>query len=385
MRIVFCYWKSIVESDVTAALKELNHEVLIFDEPCSNIDYDTDYLNRLASYLKQSNNVDAIFSINYIPIIARLCNVLHLTYISWIVDSPSLPLYSETLEYSCNHIFSFDRLQCQKFSHKNPGHIHHQPLGCNHKLLTDMLITDEGRQMFNCDVSFIGSLYDNRKYAKIKHLIPEYMQGYIDALSQAQANIYNYFLIPDSLSDDWVAEFSNYISYVLPPDYTGDSKDIIANFYLGDYCTNYARTKVLQQVSQNFSTSIYTQSNTDILPYIHNKGIADSHTMMPKIFNCSKINLNITSSTIQSGIPLRVFDIMSAGGFVISNYQAELAELFIPDTDIVLYESIPDLLYKIDYYLTHDDERLAIAQNGHLKATSMYSYKNQLTKILSIL
>ena len=57
-------------------------------------------------------------------------------------------------------------------------------------------------------------------------------------------------------------------------------------------------------------------------------GTATSLEEMPLIFNGSKIILNITSKAIRSGLPLRIFDICAAGGFLLTNYQEELPEYF---------------------------------------------------------
>ena len=115
-----------------------------------------------------------------------------------------------------------------------------------------------------------------------------------------------------------------------------------------------------------------------------NRGGADSNNMMPQIIKCSKININMTNRPIKTGLPLRIFDLMGAGGFVISNYQAEIPEHFVPDEDIVLFESIPDLLGKIDYYLKHDDERKAIAKRGHDKVRDFHTYDIRIAQMFEM-
>ena len=70
---------------------------------------------------------------------------------------------------------------------------------------------------------------------------------------------------------------------------------------------------------------------------------------MPLIFRESKINLNITLRSITSGMPLRALDIMGAGGFLLSNYQQELAENYIDGEELVL--KILSVCYPIPKYL----------------------------------
>jgi spore maturation protein CgeB len=105
---------------------------------------------------------------------------------------------------------------------------------------------------------------------------------------------------------------------------------------------------------------------------------------MPYVFKLSKINLNITLRSIQHAIPLRVYDILGAGGFLLSNYQVDLARHFTPDEDFVYYEDRKDLLNKIDYYLKHDDERMAIAQNAHNKIKEAHTFDVRVKQIIDI-
>ena len=65
---------------------------------------------------------------------------------------------------------------------------------------------------------------------------------------------------------------------------------------------------------------------------------------------------------------------MGAGGFLLSNYQADFQDLFVPDEDFVYYEDEQDLLHKIDYYLSHEEHRKTIAENGYQKTCAEYSF-----------
>lgn len=64
-------------------------------------------------------------------------------------------------------------------------------------------------------------------------------------------------------------------------------------------------------------------------------GAVDYYEVMPHVFKQSKINLNITLRSIQSGMPLRAWDIMGAGGFLLSNYQADFL-ISLPQEKILI-------------------------------------------------
>ncbi|MBQ9936650.1 MAG: glycosyltransferase [Lachnospiraceae bacterium] len=386
MKIIYCRWGSICEDGIMNAFKRLKHNIVDFYRLFDSVDYDKEYLKALADCIQANSDVDCVFSVNFQPIVARVCKVFKLPYVSWTVDCPSFQLYSETIAYPTNRIFVLDRLQAVKFASMNPDNIFHMPMACDVGTWDSVKVTDEDHKNYDCDISFVGSLYSEKcKYNFIEKDLPEYMQGYVKGLVDAQLLVYGYNFIEDSISDEWAEEFKKYADWVpLGPDYVEDVKGIVADLYIGEKCTEQDRIRTLQAISENFNMDFYTLSDTSMLPKINNRGGADSNRMQPRIFKCSKINLSMTNRPFKSGIPLRVFDIMGAGGFLISNYQPELAELFIPGEDIVLYDSIPDLLAKIEYYLEHEDERIQIARNGYEKVKELHSYDVRLTEILEL-
>ena len=110
----------------------------------------------------------------------------------------------------------------------------------------------------------------------------------------------------------------------------------------------------------------------------------DYYSTLGKIYYFSKINLAFTLPTIETGVPLRIFDIMAFGGFVISNYQAELSDLFEIGKEIVVYHDAEELFELTDYYLSHEKERLQIAVNGYKRVNRDHSIPARLKKMLEI-
>lgn len=380
MKVIFCRWKSICEVGIANAMKRIGCNVVTMNRAFESVDYDQGYLQELAALIQKNPDARCVFTVNFQPIIARVCKVFKLPYLSWTVDCPSFQLYSETVAYPTNRIFLLDRTQYEKFAPINPECIFHLPLGCDLSTWDSIQVSPEEHRKYDCDISFIGSLYSEKcRYNEIEKDLPDYMRGYVDGLINAQLNVYGYNFLEDSITEEWAEEFKKYADWIpLAEDYTEDVKGIVADTYLGYKCTEQERIRTLSAISEHFDMDLWTLSDTSMLPKIHNRGGADSNNMMPQIIKCSKINLNMTNRPIKTGLPLRIFDLMGAGGFVISNYQAEIPEHFVPGEDIVLYDSIPDLLDKIAYYLAHDDERIQIATNGHEKIKQAHTYDMRL-------
>lgn len=91
----------------------------------------------------------------------------------------------------------------------------------------------------------------------------------------------------------------------------------------------------------------------------------------------SKIVLNITRSHfygVETGVNLRIFEALSAGCFLLSDYTDELAELFVVGEEIEVFRNAQELVEKVEYYLNHPAERLKIAKKGHEKFLKLHTW-----------
>ena len=77
----------------------------------------------------------------------------------------------------------------------------------------------------------------------------------------------------------------------------------------------------------------------------------------------------------------RLFDALSCGTFVISDNIPSANSLF--EGSIVTYNDENDLKEKINYYLTHDDERIKIAKKGQKIVLENHTFDHRIKKILS--
>ncbi|NES84576.1 MAG: glycosyltransferase [Moorea sp. SIO2B7] len=100
------------------------------------------------------------------------------------------------------------------------------------------------------------------------------------------------------------------------------------------------------------------------------------------IYANSKINLNITSLQFDQAVINRVIDVASVGGFILTDWKADLSKLTSVAKEIS-YETIDELNYKIDYYLNHEQERLEIAYTLHKDIKKHCTYDQVVDFIMS--
>jgi spore maturation protein CgeB len=108
-----------------------------------------------------------------------------------------------------------------------------------------------------------------------------------------------------------------------------------------------------------------------------------------KIFNATRININLHSSTYHRGInPFgdfvnpRTFEILSCGGFQLVDRRSGLEGLFEVNEELIVFDGLDDLRGKISYYLNHPDERNEIIKNGRDRVQRDHTYENRMKEML---
>ena len=175
---------------------------------------------------------------------------------------------------------------------------------------------------------------------------------------------------------------SEYFELKKSKDSFSDLGLVFATTVLGFKTASLQRQRALLALVAKFPVNLYTNTGGDTLLRVKNCGSVDYWSEMPKVFRYSKINLNFTIPNIKSGLPLRIFDVLGAGGFLLTNYQAELPDHFEIGKDLACFESEAELVEKCSYYLAHEEERQQIAKNGYEKVKNCCSYRKRLKFIL---
>ena len=389
MNILFYRYNSICESSILAVWRKSGHQITEITEEMDNKNLTPKEQMLLVSEPLKSGHYDFVFSINYFPVLSEVCNIFQIPYACWIVDSPVLELYSDSIYRPWNRIFLFDYALYQEFAPKNPDCIFYLPLASDVTTFSPICrsISQEDQTKYSSDISFVASLYTEKcPYNKLQN-VPEYLQGYLDGIIESQLKVYGYNFIRELVTDDLVAEFKKFLPgfYEFPEKYERNEIALVADLYIGTKVTEQERLRLLKSLSAQFSVDLYTGSDTSGLPNIHNKGLARTYFDMPKIFRLSKINLNMTAKSIKSALPLRIWDILACGGFLLTNFQSEIPEYFEIGTDLETYASEEELLEKCSYYLTHEDERKQIAENGFRKVKEYHSLEQRLAEMTELL
>ena len=385
MNILFLDWPCFGRTDFLNFFSERHDSVTLFSHADYELRKSDSFLAALYSVL-ENQQFDFCFSYNFFPLMATACYKCNIKYISFVYDSPQVKLYSYTVTYPTNYIFLFDSSLVTQFQKEGLTTFYYMPLPVNADRIHSLLQKPYDSARLSADVSFVGSLYNetHNLYDSLQG-ISSYTKGYLDAIMQAQSHVYGYNFLEECLTPAITAELQNAAHYQKNPDGVESLSFIFSDYYLCRKLTSMERINILTDVASHFPLKIFTPNNNYVIPNASNMGVADYLTETPYIFHDSKINLNITLRSIKSGIPLRCMEIMSCGGFLLTNFQSDFFKHFVAGEDFVYFESNDDMLQKIDYYLTHEKERTSIAESGYQKVIKNHSYETIFQQIFNII
>lgn len=392
MHILMYRWKAYNYRDIEQTFLLLGHTVDNIEQELGSYDVSPEF-ERVIEEKIRGTHYDMVFTVNYFPLISNVCERTGVKYISWTCDNPLISMYHESVFHACNYIFTFDKTNYLEFRGMGVKHIWYLPLAVDTERMDALLGAPEeaGRwkaaqdpemRKYRGDVAFVGSLYERNSYDKIKNRLPEYLRGYFDAVMEAQLNISGANIVEPMLTTNILEQLQEYFQLEKSEGSFSDLGLIFQTTVLGFKIAEIERRRALIELSKHYKVNVHSNSDVSDLLQIQYCGSVDYWSEMPKVFRMSKINLNFTIPNIKSGIPLRIWDVLGCGGFLLTNYQAEIPYYFKEGEDLVCFDGLEDLCEKVGYYLEHEEERKRIAWNGYHKVREKHSYIERIHTIL---
>lgn len=370
--------------DLPFALKDMGHDVTVLEEhPFDPVALEYTEPFALVENTLAGDKYDYVLTYLFIPGISDLCEKYRIPYIAWVYDSPLISIFHESVFNSMNRIFIFDKAFFNRLIQIGIPHVYYMPLAANTTRWNDLAFTDEDRERFFCDISFVGSLYEQNAYNDNRNLMPpEVLVPMNHYLLHNMCNWHDVRPWP-YMSDTGTSFFSNantdnVTKFQMP-----------MNLFLGILfqCRKLAemeRITSLNTLAEQHKVELYTNGSSSETGILNVHPPVNYYTELGKVYHFSRINLNFTLPSIETGVPLRVYDILACGGFLLTNYQQELDTLFTPGKDLVYFHDLGELKDLTSYYLEHENERAEIARQGYTTVNKLYNYETQLKKIFDI-
>lgn len=377
----------IEEQNIIAALRKLGYEVVEYPEKLDMFLLDDAVMEQVTRFVREQG-ITHMLSIHLFNLLAVVSDRTGVKYIAYIWDAPYLRLYSPFGKVPTCYYSLFDKLDYERFRAAGIENVFYCPLAVNADRERAWNRKTEkalgGGYMH--DVCFLGRLYEDNHYDTHIHEIPIDMRNYFESIFEEAAFKWDGV---NRIYGKTGQELLDYIHLRNPNfkiDTVLDIDDVQAfeSFYLVRKIANIERIAVLNTLAEEYSVWLHTTSKVDpaLLGKVHLGPAVFPGDATSLLFAGSKINLNISLKGIEMGTPQRIMNVLAAGGFMLSSYGPETAELFEEDRELVMFRTPEELFDKVGYYLCHEKERQAIARRGHDKVLTCYTYEKAIKKIM---
>ena len=106
---------------------------------------------------------------------------------------------------------------------------------------------------------------------------------------------------------------------------------------------------------------------------------------MFEILQRSRITLNHHGDVPPFANNMRLFEATGLGALLVTDWKANLHEMFKPDEEVVTYRTPEECIEKIRYYLDHEAERMALASAGQERTLQAHTYDQRMKELEAII
>jgi spore maturation protein CgeB len=328
-----------------------------------------------------------IVSINHRHGLPEISSTLGIPLLVWEIDPNIERLAAMGTNNPYTYIYTYRKSNVAKFREAGFEHVEYLPMAANPKRTYPMDLTDEDSKRYGADVSFTGSsmvgqaevlrkLYVQltrgksfpgkstspiRDYSRLWELALEEQRHNPDRF--AVAEVFQKHLLDGS----WVA---------------ADSEQHLVDLTVcaAETAASQRRAQALTALSNlgnGASVRVWGDNGwRRILPEtIQYSGPVGHFYELTKVYNASRINLDINRIYQRDIVTMRIFDVLACKGFVLADYSGDLGELFALDSEVVAYRSISEIPSLVSHFLSHPHECEEIAQAGYEKALKEHTIK----------
>jgi spore maturation protein CgeB len=361
--------------EIEAGVRHLGHSIKRVVLP----DRDFGSERALKDFLRDAAEFkpDFVLAVNHLGLDTRgvltgLLASMNLPLASWFVDSPRLILQAEAGGHTdyCS-IFLWDKDYLNEVKGLGYKNVHFLPLGTDQRLFRPPV----PKPSWECKVGFVGDSMVGpvKKYIDRLGLPADYLP-----MVEQAARLF--LEVPDQ-SPQRVMVRAGLISKegLWDREKLMDLEGLVTW-----WATMIYRRDIMKEMACFHPTvvgdqgwrGVFEPGSFDLRPQM------DYYRELPGFYPVCRVNLNITSQQMKTGLNQRVFDVPAAGAFVLTDYRRQLEDLFEPGREMVFYGDPEEARDLVRYFLKHETERQALAEKGRQRVLAEHTYGHRLNSLI---
>lgn len=314
--------------------------------------------------------------VGFIPTLLKTMTRMEIPHASWFVDDPFRYLGKEIEISPYLIVFICDRAYIKRLKEFGFDKVYYLPGATNPRIFRKVGLTREEKERFDCPISFVGTSHwtSYRSYCEVIK----------DGNAQRVLGEATRILIENPTLN--ISDVLGEVEKLLPPRVclTGSRQSLeilLENAAMASY-----RKDLIEGVS-HLEISVYGDEGwIDLLDNgVNLFGQLNYCDELPKLYNASKINLNITMAQMKTALNQRVFDISACGGFVLNDYRRDISELFRLGEEVVCYRDKKELVELVEFFLINPKERKEIASRARRRVLAEHTYRHRMKELVQVM
>lgn len=360
-----------VQQECIHGLESLGHRVVVLD--CRGREGDE---ASLFGEALRGERPDLVLSVNMRGldrrgVAAQMLRRLGIPLALWFVDSPEFILYGEALPPADGcHVFLWEKSYLPAVAAQG-YRVSYLPLAADVRLAGAARVEER----FSAGLSFVGNSLASGFLARLAVKFPVTAQVMAFA-GEAVERIIAARGDQLQLVDQLVAEGGRFL-----PD---DDARLFFRAYLLHSATSAYRTRLLGQL---LPLGLTFFGDPDGWRKVFGSAIdarpdVNYFRETPAVYASSAVNVNATSLQMPHTVNQRVFDVPLCGGFLLTDRQGALGELFA-ENEVALYDGISDVAETARCYLEREGLRREIAERARRRVLGEHTYGHRMRKMIA--
>ncbi|MBI4231254.1 MAG: glycosyltransferase [Planctomycetes bacterium] len=366
-------------SDCAAAFRSLGCEVgTVGEEPS------------VVEAAAKGFGADAVFSVNVHAAYARACGRLGCRYLAWILDPlvnwRKVPDDLDALGPHCQ-VGSYDPVQVDLYRRSAAREVFLLPAGANASRFCPG--NPPGKRY---PVSFVGTslLRETNEFAVIRSQLRARVASGQDATGYSATTL----SLCDAVVERQLADVSSFRMKslleeeerrlgltVIAPEWTPEKRTFLMG--LAKEAASRERIEAVRAL-QGIAVTVHgTEDWRDVLSgTLVYGGRIDSERELPNVYRRTDVNLNLTRFYAGDVVPPRVFEVLAAGGFVLTNDTPAIEGLLVPGEEVETFRTREELREKVEAALADPARARAVAVCGRQRVLADHTVERRLLAFL---
>ncbi|MBI4620100.1 MAG: glycosyltransferase [Desulfobacterales bacterium] len=309
--------------------------------------------------------------------LASFFKTIEMPAASWYVDSPNIIVKAFNKNVSPYvSVFLWDKGYIEDMEAMGFAEVAYLPLATDEDIFRPIKLRPSDIKRYGADVGFVGNSMVDSVVEKLKK-VPEELHPFLERMAE--------LLSSSRMPFDELLK-------TIDEGYLEKIKSLIPRLRL------FLEAAILWRATLLYRLSCI-ETLKDFNPCIHGdkdwkkllgNGYRLGHSLnyyreLPVFYNACKVNFNATSLQMEQAVNQRVFDVPACGGFLLTDHQGAIEELFDVGKEVVTYKDKDEIPELVRFYLDNPDARKAIAVKGRDRVLKEHTYKHRLNAVIQVM